>query len=817
MYAYDRSGSLRWVVTPEGTSRIGNEASTIGTTSDFASKYCYVYVRDSRDRVVEKRIPGAEATYQVYDLAGRLMMSQDGNQRSGGKWSVFSYDESGRILEERLIAPANCPPRAALQAAFYSGNTPSTYYAAGTTLRECTYDTYPSSMDSSLSFVAVPGVVADSTRISDISSMLSYERVNVLGTETYATRAFYYDKHGHVVQTVEKRPDGEILRTSLLFDLRGNVLASQSHFTIASLNINDILASTFTYDSRGRKLTETSTLNGNVAIANVAYSYDNLGRLSVRSYNSEAEYPLEEDLSYNMQGWLNGQDDHTSDVNVFSSTLRYYDSFNGSVPRYGGDISSCSWIQYVQGGTRTYAFSYDPLSRLSGADQYGGSSLENRFTERGISYDRNGNITAITRHNNSASGTAKTFSYSGNRRVSNSYDANGNVTYDSESGVIASYNLINLPSSLITGDYNIYYDYLADGTKLRTQQEELWTGYTYAGPFRYNDNDGSLSLESVAFGEGRFVRTGTGARNFATRYFIKDHLGSVRVVADDNGTALERDDYLPYGERANDPALTRNGNNFLYGGKELQDRDDIDWYDSGARFQTTSGIFTSIDPEAEKYYPISPYAYCTGNPVNHIDPNGREVRVAKDYQEQFRNDLQNVFGDRTNMLSFNDNGTLQLDGKTKDFNKGMTKDQKKAFKGLNKAMNDKQVTSVVYADDYSVTVGNEIKSVDIIKEYGGGLYSATDNVIIIAPNVRSVDVTLDQMQITDNGFSFPTQNVQQNTTSALFHEIGERNTTNINFRGAVIDFENYARRVIGLPVRPYDLNHSRTIKTNYTK
>jgi RHS repeat-associated protein len=303
--------------------------------------------------------------------------------------------------------------------------------------------------------------------------------------------------------------------------------------------------------------------------------------------------------------------------------LHFFSIFDGSVPRYGGDISSCSWIQYVQGGTRTYAFSYDPLSRLSGANQYGGSSLENRFTERGISYDRNGNITAITRHNNSASGTAKTFSYSGNRRVSNSYDANGNVTYDSESGVIASYNLINLPASLISSDYNIYYDYLANGTKLRTQQEELWTGYTYAGPFRYNDNDGSLSLESVAFGEGRFVRTGTGARNFATRYFIKDHLGSVRVVADDNGTALERDDYLPYGERANDPALTRNGNNFLYGGKELQDRDDIDWYDSGARFQTTSGIFTSIDPYAEKYYPISPYVYCGGNPVRFIDPDGR--------------------------------------------------------------------------------------------------------------------------------------------------------------------------------------------------
>ena len=48
-------------------------------------------------------------------------------------------------------------------------------------------------------------------------------------------------------------------------------------------------------------------------------------------------------------------------------------------------------------------------------------------------------------------------------------------------------------------------------------------------------------------------------------------------------------------------------------------------YDSFARFQNTYGRFMSIDPKAESFYHISPYAYCAGDPVNLVDPDGEII------------------------------------------------------------------------------------------------------------------------------------------------------------------------------------------------
>jgi hypothetical protein len=483
-----------------------------------------------------------------------------------------------------------------------------------------------------------------------------------------------------------------------------------------------------------------------------------------------------------------------------------------------------------------------------------------------VDYDKMGNITSLKRNGSSVYDYDPTpidhltLYYNGNQlqTVSESvvgiygfvgqsitstpyaYNKNGALQHDANTGIsLIEYNSLNLPEkiSFYKGDVN-FYTYDAMGQKRRvkhftarsgivvpigstnnnyssTTQHELTTDYLAGGSIIYEGSN----LKMIRTEECYLKRSGSGYIHYS---YIKDHLGNNRAVVRSDGwggwNQYQEMSYFPFGMPHYFSDYSAELQNFKFGDKELDEMHGLKWYDHHARFfGSVIPVTPTPDPHAESYYRMSPYIQWANNPIRYVDPDGREVRVAQEYQEQFRNDLQNVFGDRTSMFSFNDNGTLQLDGKAKDFTKGMTKDQKETFKGLNKAMGDKQVTSVVYADNYNVTVGNEMKSVDVVQEFGGGLYSKTDNLIVVAPSVGSVDVTLDQIQITANGLGFPTQNVQQNTTSTLFHEIGERNTTNINFRGAVIDFENSARRVIGLPVRPYDLNHSKTIRTNYTK
>lgn len=89
-------------------------------------------------------------------------------------------------------------------------------------------------------------------------------------------------------------------------------------------------------------------------------------------------------------------------------------------------------------------------------------------------------------------------------------------------------------------------------------------------------------------------------------------------------------------------------------GKERDSETGFSYF--GARYYDSdlSGLFLSIDPMADKYPNLSPYAYCAWNPLKLVDPDGNEVEyssikdwiivsIARTFNKDFRirfNDLK---------------------------------------------------------------------------------------------------------------------------------------------------------------------------------
>ena len=158
--------------------------------------------------------------------------------------------------------------------------------------------------------------------------------------------------------------------------------------------------------------------------------------------------------------------------------------------------------------------------------------------------------------------------------------------------------------------------YAADGRKL---QENVTSGSLlsrrdYVGDFIYEAG----VLKRIMF-EGGYADISGQTRTYM--FFLRDHLGSVRAVVAQTGAVQQTNEYYPFGDLFPTSGTDNSGNRFRFTGKELGAETGL--YDFSARFlHPRSGRFTTLDPLAEKYPGISPYAYCKGNPVWYVDKSG---------------------------------------------------------------------------------------------------------------------------------------------------------------------------------------------------
>ena len=222
------------------------------------------------------------------------------------------------------------------------------------------------------------------------------------------------------------------------------------------------------------------------------------------------------------------------------------------------------------------------------------------------------------------------------------YYPDGSLKYDDYGEIVnIEYNAVKLPSKVDRGlrvlpegmavapqmdeIQSVLYGYSADGFKLRREERNANPDMT-AYPVGHFTTDyvGNCIWRgetlATVLTEGGYIDASDGSYHF----FVTDHLGNIRAITDESGTIEKSFDYYPFGESYASATVSNPGEAFRYGGKEREEKFGVhEVYDFSARwYSPVYGRFQTMDPLCEKYYSLSPYAYCANNPMRFVDPSG---------------------------------------------------------------------------------------------------------------------------------------------------------------------------------------------------
>ena len=316
-----------------------------------------------------------------------------------------------------------------------------------------------------------------------------------------------------------------------------------------------------------------------------------------------------------------GKSDALGEVNFELPAGNYWFAYkHGDVAVDAGEAAVCvlpgcttSTLTAIQSGTTTYV--YDPLNRLTGAEEAGVATREYGYT-----YDAVGN-----RLTKSIDGMTVNYGYDIANRLTSvdgvtyTWDNNGNLLSD---GVFTyTYNVANRLTSATDGVDTYAYAYNASGDRLQQTVNAVSTNYTLdlaAGLTQVLDDGTNVYL----YGRDRLAQEDTNGM----LYFIPDALGSVRVLADASGDIVDATSYSPYGVSAG-MAETSYG----FTGEWT---DGMGLVNLRARYYAPGdGRFVSRDLwEGNSQLPLSYNSWLYGydNPIIHVDPSGKCVDIDGD-------------------------------------------------------------------------------------------------------------------------------------------------------------------------------------------
>ena len=587
-YIYDDLGLLRFVLSPSYQEEANLE------------KYGYEYRYDQRGRCVWKRLPGCEYLPLWYDNADNLMFSQDGEQRKKGIYVFYLYDFVKRQVLQGTTTAINssCPSAIVAFNVSDAGICRSGYSSANDLglkkeqLLQANYYDNHAFINGQLEKQATSQNLVSNQQASE-----QYSKGSLTGTVSMATdgkplvSVYYHDLKGQVIASKQTLPDDALLSQNMTYSFTKQPLEIISE--IFKNGISTTVTQTNSYNKHNDKI-ETMTLKvGNVTRTVSSYSYNDISRL----------------LSIKRSG----------------NVLRGYD------------------------------FAYDGLNRLEVSTYSEGAGMsqnKNRYSENILSYSANGSIKRLHRYGKKNNGTFGliddlTYSYNGNQIMAISdkagsllydgsfdfkdganadveyfYDTNGALIKDLNKGISnIEYDVLgNLKFITFSNGFKTKYVYDAAGNKLRTTHESAVTNTTdYIGNFIFED--GKLSKFLFDGGYCSFDNS----QNPTFHYYEKDHLASVRMVVNENGTIEQVSHYYPFGGVYGDLSYNGEYQKSKYIGKEFDHMHGLDWYDHGARMYDAARVaWDKTERLYGKFNNWNLYCYGLDNPIKFIDKDGRE-------------------------------------------------------------------------------------------------------------------------------------------------------------------------------------------------
>jgi RHS repeat-associated protein len=104
-------------------------------------------------------------------------------------------------------------------------------------------------------------------------------------------------------------------------------------------------------------------------------------------------------------------------------------------------------------------------------------------------------------------------------------------------------------------------------------------------------------------------------------YYIKDHLGSIRVTVNEEGEVVSAQDYYPFGEILRSSTTGGIQEKYKFTSKERDSYTEYDYF--GARYYDSEICrWLSPDPLTNLYPGWSPYNYALNNPLRLVDIGG---------------------------------------------------------------------------------------------------------------------------------------------------------------------------------------------------